>query len=261
MSGQLWGVVVAAFLASSVEFVEAYTIVLVVGITSGWRSALAGAAAALAVLAVLVGAFGTALVRLVPLNTLRVVVGVLLVLFGLRWLKKAILRFAGLFAQHDEQAIYQEELARARALGEAPPSTLDAVGVATSFKSVLLEGLEVAFVVITFGAQASGIGAAALGAAAAGIVVIGAGAVLRAPLQRVPENTLKFAVGLMLTGFGTFWGGEGLGVAWPGEDAAIPALIGAYLVVSLLLIRWLQPMTPRGAAVRVARPRSEEAIR
>jgi uncharacterized membrane protein len=261
VSGQLWGVVIAAFLASAVEFVEAYTIVLVVGITSGWRSALAGTAAAVATLAVLVGVFGTALVQLIPLNALRTVIGVLLVLFGLRWLKKAILRFAGLTALHDEEAIYERELARLRALGEAPGAGIDGVGVATAFKSVLLEGIEVAFVVITFGAQASSIGAAALGAAGAGVVVVGAGTLLRAPLQRVPENTLKFVVGLMLTGFGTFWGGEGLGITWPGEDAAIPVLIAAYLAVSVLLVSRLRRARVAETTTPVAEPQPTEVMR
>jgi uncharacterized membrane protein len=245
VSGQLWGLVIAAFLASTVEFVEAYTIVLVVGLTSGWRTALTGTAAAIAVLVVLVGIFGTALVQLVPIETLRLIIGVLLILFGLRWLKKAILRYAGITAMHDEQAIYEAELAQMRARGEAPAGGIDAVGVATTFKSVLLEGLEVAFIVITFGVQASAIGAAAVGAAAAGLLVIAAGTLVRSPLQRVPENTLKFVVGLMLTGFGTFWGGEGLGINWPGADAVIPVLILVYLAVSTGLITWLKPVGSR----------------
>jgi len=240
MSGQLWGVVVAAFLASLVEFVEAYTIVLVVGVTTNWRSALAGAGAAMVTLAVLVTALGTALVRLVPIDALRVGVGALLVLYGLRWLKKAILRYAGITALHDEEAIYEAELARMRERGEQHTQGLDPVGTATAFKSVLLEGIEVAFIVITFGAQASGVGAAALGAAAACVLVVGTGVLVRAPLERVPENTLKFVVGLMLTGFGTFWGGEGLGAAWPGQDAAIPVVIGTYLAASSLLVLWLK---------------------
>jgi len=224
MSGQVLAVVVAAFLASTVEFVEAFTIVLVVGVTINWRSSLAGALAATGALAVIVAIFGTALVRFVPIDALRVAVGLLLVLFGLKWLKKAILRYAGLKALHDEEAIYEEQVAAMRVRGEYPHAQLDPFGVATAFKSVLLEGLEVAFIVITFGAQAQtstvsetqGIGLAAIGAAAALVLVVGAGAVVRAPLQRVPENTLKFVVGIMLTSFGTFWGGEGLGISWAG---------------------------------------------
>ena len=155
MTAQLWAVFVAAFLASAVEFVEAFTIVLVVGVTINWRSALAGALAATGALAVIVAIFGTALVRFVPIDALRIVVGVLLVLFGLKWLKKAILRYAGLKAMHDEEAIYEEQIAEMRARGEHHQTRVDPFGVATSFKSVLLEGLEVAFIVITFGVQAN----------------------------------------------------------------------------------------------------------
>ena len=258
MSGQVLAVVVAAFLASTVEFVEAFTIVLVVGVTINWRSSLAGALAATGALAVIVAIFGTALVRFVPIDALRVAVGLLLVLFGLKWLKKAILRYAGLKAMHDEEAIYEEQMAEMRARGEHPQARLDPFGVATAFKSVLLEGLEVAFIVITFGAQASvvsgarvgtvsetqGIELAAIGAAAALALVVGAGAVVRAPLQRVPENTLKFVVGIMLTSFGTFWGGEGLGISWAGEDLFLIALVAFYLVVAGALILWLRPYAP-----------------
>jgi uncharacterized membrane protein len=225
VTAQLWAVFVAAFLASAVEFVEAFTIVLVVGVTINWRSALAGALAATGALAVIVAIFGTALVRFVPIDALRIVVGVLLVLFGLKWLKKAILRYAGLKAMHDEEAIYEEQIAEMRARGEHHQKQVDPFGVVTSFKSVLLEGLEVAFIVITFGLQANnsqgaggaqlnGILIAALGAFCALLLVVVVGALVRAPLQRVPENALKFTVGVMLTTFGTFWGGEGLGIEW-----------------------------------------------
>lgn len=244
MTAQLWAVFVAAFLASAVEFVEAFTIVLVVGVTINWRSAFAGAVAATGALAVIVAIFGTALVRFVPIDALRLVVGVLLVLFGLKWLKKAILRYAGLKAMHDEEAIYEEQLAEMRARGEHPQTRVDPFGVATSFKSVLLEGLEVAFIVITFGLQANnsqrgaggaqpnGILIAALGAFCALLLVIVAGALVRAPLQRVPENALKFTVGVMLTSFGTFWGAEGAGAGWPGGDAALLAIIPGVLVAA-----------------------------
>jgi uncharacterized membrane protein len=250
MSAQLWAVVIAAFLASAVEFVEAFTIVLVVGVTVNWRSAFAGTAAAAGALAVLVGIFGTALVHFVPLGALRFAVGLLLVLFGLKWLKKAILRYAGLKAMHDEEAIYEEQLAAMRARGEPVAAGIDPFGVATSFKSVLLEGLEVAFIVITFGAQVrgtsetTGILLAAAGALAACVLVAGTGALVRAPLQRVPENTLKFVVGIMLTSFGTFWGGEGIGIQWWHEDVFLPILVAGYLVVAGLLILWLRPYAP-----------------
>jgi len=247
VTGQLWAVLIAAFLASTVEFVEAFTIVLVVGVTINWRSAWVGTAAAAAVLAVLVAIFGTAIVLFIPLQALRFVIGLLLVLFGLKWLKKAILRYAGLKAIHDEEAIYEENLAAMKMRGEQIPTRTDPFGVATSFKSVLLEGLEVAFIVITFGVQADtggqskGIFIAALGAAAACLLVVALGAFIRAPLQRVPENTLKFVVGIMLTSFGTFWGGESLGILWWHEDLSLPLLILFYLAVTGILIQVLKP--------------------
>ena len=261
MTAQLWAVFIAAFLASAVEFVEAFTIVLVVGVTINWRSAFAGAAAAVGALALIVAVFGTALVRYVPIDALRVVVGFLLILFGLKWLKKAILRYAGLKAMHDEEAIYEEQLAELRARGEHHQTRIDPFGVATSFKSVLLEGLEVAFIVITFGLQAnasqgaaagaqpSGILVATLGALAAGALVIGAGAIIRAPLQRVPENALKFTVGVMLTSFGTFWGGEGLGIEWWHEDLFLLVLVAFYLIYTWGLVLWLRRTAPKPPAV------------
>ncbi len=247
-------VFVAAFLASTVEFVEAFTIVLVIGVTVNWRSSLFGMALAVVALAAIVAILGTALIRYVPIETLRLIVGLLLVLFGLKWLKKAVMRYAGLKALHDEEAIYEERLAELRARGVAPGKRLDPFGVATSFKSVLLEGLEVAFIVITFGIQAgsysgmSGIAVATLGAALALLVVVGAGTLVRAPLQRVPENTLKFVVGIMLASFGTFWGGEGVGLNWWGEDLFLLALVGFYLLISGALILSLR------AAARARRP-------
>ncbi|HEV8192383.1 MAG TPA: hypothetical protein VGP82_13030 [Ktedonobacterales bacterium] len=250
MPSQLVAVLVAAFLASTVEFVEAFTIVLVVGVTVNWRSSLAGAGAAFVALVAIVGILGTALVVLIPLDVLRIVVGVLLVLFGLKWLKKAILRYAGLKALHDEEAIYEQELAELRARGEHPTPQLDPFGVVTSFKSVLLEGLEVAFIVITFGAQVNarsqpnGILVAALGAAGALVLVLAVGAVAQAPLRQVPENTLKFVVGVMLTSFGTFWGGEGIGISWWGEDLFLLVLVAFWLAVSGALVLWLRQSAP-----------------
>src|SRR6266478_9199127 len=223
--GSQWAVVLASFLASAVEFVEAFTIVLVVGVTINWRSSLAGALAAAATLALIVATLGVALVQYVPIGTLRLVVGIILILFGLKWLKKAILRYSGLKALHDEEAIFEERMAEIRARGETIAPRLEPFGVALSYKAVLLEGLEVAFIVITFGssisktASASGILSAAIGATVAGLLVIGAGAIIQAPLTRVPENTLKFIVGTMLTSFGTFWAAEGFGFAWPLSDA------------------------------------------
>ena len=245
-----WVVATAAFLASAVEFVEAFTIVLVVGVTVNWRSALLGALAAAATLALLVATLGVALVQWVPLDILRTVIGTLLLLFGLKWLKNAILRYAGLKARHDEEAIYEETQAELRARGEvdASSSRFNLFGFLLSYKSVLLEGLEVAFIVITFGLSAatstvsrsSGIASAALGALLAGLLVILVGALVRAPLAKVPENTLKFVVGIMLTTFGTFWLGEGFGVEWPLSDVFLLILAALYLGASFLLIAWLK---------------------
>ncbi len=229
-------VVLAAFLASIVEFVEALTIVLAVGTVRGWRPALIGAGAGTAFLALLVLAFGPALAR-VPIATLQLVIGVLLLLFGMRWLRKAILRSAGVIGLHDEAAIFDEERAALRAgIGtSAGRPGLDGVAVATAFKAVTLEGLEVIFIVIAAGARGMLVPAAA-GAAVAGALVILAGLALHRPLARVPENTLKFGVGLLLSAFGVFWIGEGLGFPWPGEDLSLFALLAGFLAVSLLAV-------------------------
>ncbi|MEZ4869213.1 MAG: hypothetical protein R3C14_48270 [Caldilineaceae bacterium] len=242
-----WVVFLSAFAASFVEFVEAFTVVLVVGMTINWRSALVGTAAAVALLALLVGTLGVALVQWVPLDVLRLVIGAILILFGLKWLKKAILRYAGLKALHDEEAIYEHEQAEIRARGERPSNELNHFGVILALKTVLLEGLEVAFIVITFGvsaaqseaAKALSLQSATWGAVTALVAVIFIGSLVHAPLRRVPENTLKFGVGLMLTTFGTFWAGEGLGVAWFGGDMAILGLGAAYLLVAWALVTWL----------------------
>jgi uncharacterized membrane protein len=251
-----WAVAIASFLASAVEFVEAFTIVLVVGVTINWRSSLAGAFAAAATLAVIVATLGVALVQYVPIDILRLVVGIILILFGLKWLKKAILRYSGLKAIHDEEAIYEEKMAELRARGEVR-TRFDSFGVVLSYKSVLLEGLEVAFIVITFGSstitttcdRACGINSAAIGAAIAGILVILLGALVRAPLKQVPENTLKFVVGIMLTSFGTFWAGEGFKIDWPLSDAFILILIALYLAASFILVLWLKEIKRRQLAV------------
>jgi uncharacterized membrane protein len=240
-----WAVTIAAFLASAVEFVEAFTIVLVVGITINWRSAMIGALAAAVTLAVIVAIFGTAIVLYVPIDILRLIVGFILILFGLKWLKKAILRYSGLKALHDEEAIFEENVAAMRARGE-DISQIQPTAVALSYKSVLLEGLEVAFIVITFGSNSTstggigGIGSAAIGATVAGILVILLGALVRAPLKQVPENTLKFVVGIMLTSFGTFWMIEGFKVSWPLADAFIPILAAIYLLASFVFVMWLR---------------------
>ncbi|HYM83513.1 MAG TPA: hypothetical protein VEY67_05140, partial [Candidatus Dormibacteraeota bacterium] len=228
--------VLASFLASAVEFVEAVTIVLAVGVTRQWRSALIGTAAAVGVLAVLVVVFGTAIALLVPIDVLRLVVGGFLIIYGLQWLTKAILRASGAKAKHDEAAIYDREVAALRDEPPVPANGVDWISFTVAFKGVLLEGLEVAFIVVTFGASAGMLGPAALGAAIAAAAVLLVAVVVHRPLASVPENALKFAVGLMLVSFGTFWAGEGVGIDWPGADLAILALLAGYLGLSLVAV-------------------------
>jgi len=237
---------VAAFLASLVECVEALTIVLAVGTTRGWRPALLGAAASAIFLVILVAIFGPALGR-VPITTLQLIVGILLLLFGIRWLRKAILRAAGVIATHDEAKIYDKETALMRS-SEATParSSFDTIAFIACFKAVALEGLEVIFIVLAIGAGGSLL-LASLGAIAAALVIIALGIALRHPLARVPENTLKFAVGIMLTSFGVFWIGEGLAFPWPGEDLALIAMIALLLAFSGIAVR----MARVGAQARV----------
>jgi uncharacterized membrane protein len=223
---------VSAFLASAVEMVEALTIVLAMGVTRGWRAALIGAGAATLALAAIVAALGPAL-TVIPIEALRLVVGALLLVFGLQWLRKAILRASGWRAQRDEDAVYARERAAAQSAGREEHVGLDWYGFTISFKGVLLEGLEVAFIVLTFGSTQGSIPLAALGAGAAVVVVVAAGIFVRGPLARVPENTLAFAVGIMLTTFGIFWGAEGAGVEWPGDDASLPGVLVFVLLVSL----------------------------
>jgi len=236
---------VAAFLASLVECVEALTIVLAVGTTRGWRPALLGAAASAIFLVILVATFGPALGR-VPITTLQLIVGILLLLFGIRWLRKAILRAAGVIATHDEAKIYDRETALMRTAGATPArSSFDAIAFIACFKAVALEGLEVIFIVLAIGAGGSLL-LASLGAIAAALVIVALGIALRHPLARVPENTLKFVVGIMLTSFGIFWIGEGLAFAWPGEDLALIAMIALLLAFSAIAVR----MARVGARVR-----------
>jgi uncharacterized membrane protein len=235
---------VAAFLASLVECVEALTIVLAVGTTRGWRSSLLGAGASAIFLALLVAIFGPALGR-IPITTLQLIVGILLLLFGIRWLRKAILRAAGVISIHDEAKIFEQETALMRNAGQ-PARTFDAVAFIACFKAVSLEGLEVTFTVLAIGAGGSLL-VASIGALLAALVVILLGLALHRPLARVPENTLKFIVGIMLTAFGIFWIGEGLRYPWPGEDLALLAMIVLLLVFSAL-------------AVRLARARTRERV-
>ncbi|MDQ6614125.1 MAG: hypothetical protein M3083_05105 [Actinomycetota bacterium] len=225
----------AGFLACSVEMVEALTIVLAVGVTRGWRSTMIGVGVATVALAAVIAALGPALTA-IPIDALRAVVGSLLLIFGLQWLRKAILRAGGLKALHDEEMVYRNELAAARAAQTDVRAGLDWYSFTVAFKGVFLEGLEVAFIVVTFGSNQRNLGLAALSAVAALVVVLVVGLMVHAPLSRVPENTMKFAVGTMLTTFGIFWGAEGAGVAWPGNDAAIPAILVFVLALSLGLV-------------------------
>ena len=227
----------AAFLASFVEAVEAFTIVLAVGLSQSWRPAIAGALGGLAVLGALVLALGP-LLALVPIHLLQFAVGVLLVLFGMRWLRKAILRAAGIIPLHDEAKAFAEESDLLQR--QAADRRADLLAGTAAFKAVLLEGLEVVFIVIAVGAGRGLLGYASLGAAAACLLVLAIGALVHRPLARVPENTLKFAVGIMLTTFGIFWTGEGLGAAWPGEDAVLVGIAVLLLAVALASVRILR---------------------
>src|SRR5438093_9611189 len=228
--------------------VEALTIVLAAGITRGWRSSLLGVAAAIGVLAAATAALGPAL-TLVPISALRLIVGSLLLVFGLQWLRKAILRASGLKALHDEEETFREETEAARRAGTETKAGLDWFGFVVSFKGVFLEGLEVIFIVITFGLNAHSMPTAIAGASVGGAIVLVAGFALHKPLARVPENTIKFAVGLLLSTFGTFWAVEGLGVFkhgsasvdWPGGDATLVAVLAAWCALSWLAIRLLSP--------------------
>jgi uncharacterized membrane protein len=222
--------VASAFIACAVEAVEALTIVLAVGITRDWRSTLSGVGVAIVALAAIVAALGPAL-TLIPIDDLRLVVGALLLIFGLQWLRKAILRASGYKALHDEDETFARETAEARAAGSERRAGVDWYAFTIAFKGVLLEGLEVAFIVLTFGSTQGSIPLAAAGAAAAVVLVVAVGVVARAPLSRVPENSMKFAVGVMLTTFGIFWGAEGAGADWPRGDAALPVVL---LFVALL---------------------------
>jgi uncharacterized membrane protein len=243
--------VVSSFLASAVEGVEALTIVLAAGVTRGWRSALIGVGVALIVLAIVAAALGPAL-TLIPIDALRLAVGALLLVFGLQWLRKAILRASGYKGLHDEAAIYERNVSDARAQGHDIRAGLDWYAFTLSFKGVLLEGLEVIFIVVTFGATAHQVPLAALGAAAAVVLVVAVGLVVHEPLTQVPENLLKFVVGLLLTSFGTFWSAEGAGVSWPGSDLAILGILAVLAVVSFAYVTLLKRQHAAQELQRVA---------
>lgn len=245
MTGDLL-LVLGAALASGVEMVEAMTIVLALGTARGWRAPLLGAGVAVAALAVVVAAVGPALTRL-PIDALRLVVGTLVLLFGLQWLRKAILRAGGRIPLRDEESIYATEREYAQ-LALRPAARLDAYSFVLAFKSTLLEGVEVVFIVLTLGASRGSVTLAAVGAAiAAGLVVV-AGIAVRHPLSRVPENALKFSVGVMLTAFGSFWAAEGVGVDWPGGDLALIGLALVTLLWALAFVRLVRA-APRAAEV------------
>jgi uncharacterized membrane protein len=233
----------AAFLASLVEAVEALTIVLAVATVRGWRPAGFGAFAGLAVLFVIVAVLGP-LLDYVPLHLLQLAIGVLLLLFGMRWLRKAILRSAGVIPLHDEALAFAIETTELREQARRHEARLDWLAALTSFKAVLLEGLEVVFIVIALSAGGGLLGAASAGALAACLLVAALGLVIHRPLARVPENTLKFAVGVMLSAFGMFWTGEGLGVAWPGADLAIAAFAVLFLAVGLAAVALARRPSP-----------------
>ncbi|MDP9245038.1 MAG: hypothetical protein M3O64_00155 [Chloroflexota bacterium] len=247
--GALASAALPAFAASAVEFVEATTIVLAVGVTRGWRAPLYGSIAAAITLAIIIAALGVTIVNLVPEQALKAFVGALLLLFGLRWLRKAVLRFAGIVALHDEEQIYAREIADLKARGETRTG-FDRIGALVAYKAVLLEGTEVAFIVIAFGAGGTNaLNAAIAGAVAAGILVIALGIALRTPLTMVPENWLKFGVGAILSAFGVFWFAEGLGAKWPGDALSIPVILGVFLAASWLAARMLAAIVPEGAEV------------
>jgi uncharacterized membrane protein len=230
----------AVFLACTVEAVEALTIVMAAGTSRDWRSAIIGVVAGVVALGLLVAVLGPA-VTAIPLRGLRLVVGGLLLIFGLQWLRKAILRASGLKALHDEQAIFVSELAAsATAPVDRRAGVADWYAFTLSFKGVVLEGLEVVFIALTFGANQHNIALASIAALAAVVVVTAAGIAVRAPLARVPENTMKFVVGIMLTSFGIFWGTEGAGASWPGADGALMAIVPGVAVFALVLVAVLR---------------------
>lgn len=266
LSIDAFGLISAVFVAAAVEVVEAFTIVLAMGITRGWRSALTGTLAAILTLAVIAAVLGVALRDFVNPALLQLLVGTLLLVFGLQWVRKAVLRSAGLKALHDETEIFAGELAEARAAHSQRRFGIDGFGFIVSFKGVLLEGLEVVFIVVTFGLGAAHRGLpnamliASLGAVAAAAVVVAAGVVMRRPLAMVPENTMKYAVGLMLSSFGVFWVVEGMGffgplgtsLEWPGGIWALLSIFFAWLVVSRITVLVLRPLAAHDAPLPVS---------
>ena len=248
MTGAEWGLLTSSFLASFVECTEALTIVLAMGLTRGWRAAIAGTVSGLLALVVFTTAAGYALASWLPTSALQLVIGSLLLIFGLQWMRKAILRSARLKSVHDEQSIYEEQAAAAQTARSRTIMGLDSFGFIISAKAVFLEGVEVVFIVLTFGLNAGNVPLAAVGGVAAALVVTTLGLIVHRPLASIPENTLKYVVGLMLVSFGTFWSMEGLGIFtssgssldWPGSDWAIVGLLVFWTVWSQVLIAWLR---------------------
>jgi uncharacterized membrane protein len=237
-------VILASFLGTAVEFVEALTIVLAVGATKGWKSSLSGMAIAILLLTALVAVFGVPLMNFVQVSAFQLVIGILMMMFGMRWLRKAILRYSGLKALHLENEAYEEELTRQQK-ETFDGKKMDWFGFTTTFNIVLLEGIEAIFIVLTLGLAASSLSSAILGSLIGIVVVVIAGILLRKPLAMIPENTMKFVVGLMLSGFGVFWVGEGIGVEWWHEDVSILLLIAGLLLVSVVCIGALRNLQKR----------------
>lgn len=265
MTAATWGLMIATFVACFVEMVEATTIVMAMGFTRSWRSALAGTAAALAALAVVTVAAGYALANWLPESALQLAIGGLLLIFGLQWLRKAILRSSGRKAIHDEAAIYKAEVEAARAAGDSKGKGLDMFSFVVSFKGVFLEGMEVVFIVITFGLNADNIFGASMGALAAVVIVLVIAVALRRPLAMINENLLKYGVGLLLAAFGTYWAVEGIGifrsgsasVEWPGGDLALIALVIGWFLLSRIFVAVLRKPAAPGTDPVVEQARAE----
>jgi len=234
----------SVFVASMVEFVEAFTIVLAMGVTRGWKSAISGAVTAIVLLSGFTVALGYAITQLIPQSLLQLVVGVLMLIFGLQWLRKAVLRSAGAKKLHDEEAEYAEQTAAAERAARTSYAGIDLYGFMISFKGVFLEGVEVTFIVVTFGANSDAIALAVWAGVSAATFVLLLGIALRAPLAKVPENTMKYGVGIMMTGFGSFWAIEGLGflrsseesVEWPGDRWALLVITVAWFALTRALV-------------------------
>jgi uncharacterized membrane protein len=243
----------SVFVASMVEFVEAFTIVLAMGVTRGWKSAISGAVAAIVLLSGFTLALGYAITEFIPESLLQLVVGVLMLIFGLQWLRKAVLRSSGVKSLHDEEAEYAEQVADAERAARTTYAGIDLYGFMISFKGVFLEGVEVTFIVVTFGANSDAITLAIWAGLSAALFVLVLGIALRAPLAKVPENTLKYGVGLMMTGFGSFWAIEGLGyfrssgesVEWPGDRWALLVITLAWFAMTRVLIVVLRRIRAR----------------